>query len=95
MVDARTDGLDQEPHRLAADFDETLYAQHVLLLGGGGDAPGEIVGIADRRDVDDEGIEVVMLVVEFIVVMRLAVLDVVLDGEAEAEQQRCVDLAVR
>src|SRR4051812_31487990 len=64
MVDARADGLQQKPHRLAADFDETFDAQHVFLFGGGGDTLCQLVRIGDRRDVDDEGVEIVMLVVE-------------------------------
>ncbi len=38
MVHARADGLEQKPHRLAADLDEAFHAQHVFLFSGGRDA---------------------------------------------------------
>ena len=94
MVDARTDRLDEQPHRLALDIDESLHPQHVLGLGGFGHLAGEIGGLGDRRQLDDETVEIVVLVIEGAVVMGLAVLDVVLDGKAEAEQHRRIDLAL-
>ena len=54
MVDARADGLQQQPHRLAADLDEAFHAQHVFLLGRRLHAPRQLGRIADRRDLDDE-----------------------------------------
>ena len=95
VADARADRLHQKPHRLAGDRRKTLHPQHVMRLGDRGDARRERGGIGDLGQRHDEAVEIVVVVVELVVVMRLAVLDVVLGADAEAEQRRGIDLAVR
>ena len=65
-----------------------------MRLGDGGDALRHRRRIADLRQRHDEAVEIVMVVVELVVVMRLAVLDVGLGADAEAEQRGGIDLAV-
>ena len=88
VADARADRLHQEPHRLAGDRREALHAQHVVGLGDAGDARGDGGGIADLRQRHDEAVEIVVVVVELVVVMGPAVLDIVLGADAKPEQRR-------
>ena len=73
---------------------EALETQDVSRLGGLRDAPRKFLGIGNRRKLDDEAVEIVVLVVELIVMMGLAVLDVVLDGKPHAEHDAGIDVAV-
>ena len=55
-----------------------------------------IVGrIGDFAQRHDEALEIVVVVVELVVVMRHAVLDIVLGADAKTEQHRGIDLALR
>ncbi len=63
-------------------------------LCGGGDAARDGRRVADLAELDDEALEIVMVVVELVVVMRLAVLDVVLGADAKPEKRGGIDLAV-
>ena len=49
--------------------------------------------IVDLGQRHDEALELVMVVIELVVVMRLAVLDVGLGADVETEQRRHIDLA--
>ena len=93
--DARADRLHQKPHRLVAHGGKTLDPQHARGFGRGGDKLGQGRRIVDLRQRHDEALELVMVVIEFVVVMRLAVLDVGLGADVEAEQRRHIDLAAR
>ena len=57
-------------------------------LGGGGDAAGKRCRIVDLRQRNDEALEFVMVMIEFVVMMRLAVLDVGLGADIQSEQSR-------
>ncbi len=82
MADARADRLHQKPHRLAGDRDKTLHPQHVMRLRNAGDARRDRRGIVDLRQRHDEAVEIVVVVIELVVVMRPAVLDIVLGADA-------------
>ena len=84
MVHARSHRLDLQAHRLVRHVDETLDPQDVLGFRGGRNAGGQRFGIRDGRQIDDKAVKIVVIVVELVVVMRLAVFDIVLDGKAEA-----------
>src|SRR5690606_7571796 len=94
VIDARADGLDQKPHGLAGDRHETLYPQHLLGLGYGGDSGSQLGRVRRLGHVHDEGVELVVVVVFLVVVMGAAVVDVVLDAEPEAHNDLGIDLAV-
>ncbi len=66
-----------------------------MRLGGRRDAPRDGDRIADLANLHDEALEIVVVVIELIVVMGLAVLDVVLGADAESEQRGGIDLALR
>ena len=93
--DARADRLHQEPHRLVAHGGKALDAQHARGLGGGGDQLRQRLGIVDLGQRHDEALELVVVVIELVVVMGLAVLDVGLGADVEPEQRRHIDLAAR
>ena len=92
--EARADALDEQPHRLAVDGDEALDAQDVVGLGGGLQAIHERLGLGDDRQLDDEALEVVMVVLLLAVVVRGAGREVVLGAGAEAEQDVGIDAAL-
>ena len=95
MADARPDRLHQEPHRLAATRQQTLDAQHVRRLGRGGDPLAIASGSPISGNAHDKAVEIVVVVIELVVVMRLAALDVGLGADAQPEQRRRIDLAAR
>ena len=86
-------GLHQKAHGLARDGDMALDAQHVLLGGQTGDAGGQIGRVGDLGQVDDDGVEILMLVVFGAVVMAGAGVQVVLGGLAQAQDQARIDRA--
>ena len=63
-------------------------------LGRRRDAVGDGSRIANLAHLDDEAVKIVVVVIELVVVMGLAVLDVVLGADAKAEQRGGIDLAV-
>ena len=71
-----------------------LDAQHVLLGGQTGDAGGQIGRVGDLGQVDDDGVEILMLVVVGAVVMAGAGVQVVLGGLAQAQDQARIDRAL-
>ncbi len=93
VADAGADGLDQEAHRLARDGGEALGAQHVRPGAEARDAGGELGRGGELRQVEDHAVEVVVVMAFLGVVPGRAVGDIVLRGEAEAEQHRRVDAA--
>ena len=64
-------------------------------IGERRDASGERRRIGDLRQRHDEAVEIVVVVLGLLVVAGAAVLDVVLGADAETEQRRRIDLAVR
>src|SRR5690606_18995736 len=87
--------LDLQAHRFVRDVHEALYAQDVLRFGSRGDLSGQFLGIGDGGKVDDETVEIVVVMVEFVVVMGLPIFDVILDGKPETDQNRRFDRAIR
>ena len=91
MLQALADALDQQAHRLALDVGEALHAQNVVRRRGGADALQHLGGRVDRRNVDDEALEVVVVVPFLVVVMGGPRGEVAFSGRLEAEQDVGVD----
>ena len=70
--EAPSDPLDQHPHRLAGDLDEALDPQNVMRARRRDEAVDEGVGVSNRRNCNHEGVEIVVIMFAFGVVMRRA-----------------------
>ena len=60
-----------------------------------GDAPSDSGGIGNLGQLHDEAVEIVVVMIELVIMMGAAVIDVVLDGKPEPKQDRRVDLSER
>ena len=79
---------------LSATAAKPLTRSTSKSLGERGDARRQRRRVGDLAERHDERVEIVVVVLRFGVVPGAAVVDVVLGADAEAEQQRLVDLAV-
>ncbi|QTK80220.1 hypothetical protein AT6N2_C2642 [Agrobacterium tumefaciens] len=94
VVHAATDGLHLQPHRLGGYLDEALDTQDILSRCRFGNANRQGFRIGHGRQIDDEAVEVIMLVVKFAVMVGAAVFNIVFDGKAKADQHGRVDGAI-
>ncbi len=69
VLEARAHALNQKAHRLALDLGEALDAQDVVGIRGAADALDQPFGGVEGRDVDNEGVEVVVIVLALGIVM--------------------------
>ena len=70
MLEACADALHQQAHRLAGDVDEALHAQDVVRRRRLGEAVDHGLRRVEGRQLDDEGVEVVVVVLALDLVMR-------------------------
>ncbi len=86
MLDAAAHALHQEAHRLALDVGEALGAQNVVHLGDLLDAIDQLLRRVEHGHIDDEGLEVLVIVLAFGIVMRRAAGEIGFGRGTEAEQ---------
>src|SRR6516225_10141672 len=94
VTDARTDGLYEQAHRLASDSGKSLHAQDARIRRRGRNASREMRRIGNLRQRQDEAFKIVMIVLEFCVLARAAIGNVVFRSDAQPEQCRRINLAV-
>src|ERR1019366_10272381 len=84
MLEPRADALHQQAHRLAGDFDKALYAQDIMRERAFREPRDKRRGVRRGRDLDDETVEIVVIVIFQPIVMRRAIGEIVLGGGGEA-----------
>lgn len=88
-------GLGHQAHGLAVDADKALDAQHAVDAGCCSDTSLDVGWRRHRRYIDAEAVEIVVLVIELVVMMGAAAIDLLFSSDAEAEQHPRAHSAVR
>src|SRR5271166_1389377 len=86
MREPRADALHQQAHRLARDFGETLYPQHIVFARQCGKFFRQSGGVRDGFQRDDEGVEIVVVMALLGIVMGRTRQQIVLGSGGETEQ---------
>ena len=94
MLKARADALHQQAHRLAGDFDKALYAQDIMRESDFREPRDKRRWVRRGRDLDDETVEIVVIVILQPIVMRRAIGEIVFGGGGEAKQYARIDGAL-
>ena len=77
MLDAGPYTLNQQPHRLAGNLDETLDAKDVMLRRRLGNSLNQGLRRFETPEIDDKGLEIVVIVLGLSVVMGEPICNVI------------------
>ena len=78
--------MQQQPHRLSVDGCKSLDTQNIVGACHILRPRGEVAGRREYREVDDERLEVVVIVLGYVIVMRRPAREIVFSGGRKAEQ---------
>ena len=94
MLEAGADALNEQAHGLARDLHEAFHAQHLMRRRDLRQMRDQTFRIDGRREIDDEALEVVVIVIVLGVVTRGAIDEIGLDRRADAERDARIDDAL-